>query len=724
MLNDQLATFTDRREAIALFNSLRGRDPNKPWPLLPILAFVAPGGSGKSLLLRYLREKECNYGGRSAIPYAYLDFTLPHTPKELLPILMELRDQLQQQDDGQGEHLVFPRFDLGALIVQSTSMNADVSSLGPTQVRQQLKAGMNFITSLSDLGSSLGYAVPYVAPLLAGLRLAGQIKPMKDMLSYLEDSTGWKWYRMHGTETGLSGNATLKDVLLRLHLLSMPGRSERDFLINELLPAAFLADLFDALLDTNSPRTWSKTANLVFFLDGFEALQRATNSPATRLLHVLTTQQRKKGNTDPILLVVGGRDYLPGSNRKDDHQQVLFQRTAIQSDQEVQRIIKTWYAQWQQYLPPDKHFLRLKDLYLTFELQDFEREDTRNYLLKFGERRQTSLFASNDALVLTIDQLTHGHPLYLALAAAAVLEANARGKPLTARDFDFELAEVSPDIAPDHEDEHIRDYLLDLFLRQLSEAERKELIFCTVPRFLDAALLRVLLSKLDDIDRKQRWDSYQRLTFMRPVENERLVFHPLVRTLLLRQLPADEAPESDYHRIHTSLKDYFHNLVNQQRGAQSLEATMGQAQIEEVYHALALGDPNPAIALGVFAQRGNLTLWEPFLEAVAQAPFELISENAEQQAYDALVRAERHHDVQDVVRAIILCTWLLTALEKTAYLQNNLGIAYGNLPGGDREANLRQAIACYEAALQIFQEAHVDYYASVVNSNLEIARMN
>src|SRR2546422_3650156 len=159
MLNDQLATFTDRREAIALFNLLRGRNPHKPWPLLPILAFVAPGGSGKSLLLRYLREKECNYGGRPALPYAYLDFTLPHAPKELLPILMELRDQLQQQDDGQGKgnHLVFPRFDLGALIAQSASMNADISSLGPTQVRQQLTAGMNFITSLSSLGSSLGY---------------------------------------------------------------------------------------------------------------------------------------------------------------------------------------------------------------------------------------------------------------------------------------------------------------------------------------------------------------------------------------------------------------------------------------------------------------------------------------------------------------------------------------------------------------------------------------
>ncbi len=54
MMHDQLATFTDRLEAIALFNMLRGRDPDNSWPLLPILAFVAPGGSGKSLLLRHL----------------------------------------------------------------------------------------------------------------------------------------------------------------------------------------------------------------------------------------------------------------------------------------------------------------------------------------------------------------------------------------------------------------------------------------------------------------------------------------------------------------------------------------------------------------------------------------------------------------------------------------------------------------------------------------------
>jgi len=68
MSGDQMATFTDRREAIALFDHLRGRDPNKPWPLLPILAFLGLGGSGKSTLIKYLAAQKCCLpGGRAAL---------------------------------------------------------------------------------------------------------------------------------------------------------------------------------------------------------------------------------------------------------------------------------------------------------------------------------------------------------------------------------------------------------------------------------------------------------------------------------------------------------------------------------------------------------------------------------------------------------------------------------------------------------------------------------
>ena len=122
MLN--IDAFTDRREAIALFETLRGYDANMRWPLLPILAFIAPGGSGKSTLIEYL-QKRCLSNGRPAVPYAYLDFILTSTPKDLLSIMIDLRDQLQRLDDGQGRHLTFPRFDLGAFIAQVAQAQED-----------------------------------------------------------------------------------------------------------------------------------------------------------------------------------------------------------------------------------------------------------------------------------------------------------------------------------------------------------------------------------------------------------------------------------------------------------------------------------------------------------------------------------------------------------------------------------------------------------------------
>src|SRR5947209_12557821 len=98
MFRDRLKIFTDRQEPIALFDYLRGRDPTQPWPLLPILTFIGVPGSGKSLLINYLRLNRCSLNERqAAIPFAYLDFTSVDAPKDLFSILVALREQLQQK---------------------------------------------------------------------------------------------------------------------------------------------------------------------------------------------------------------------------------------------------------------------------------------------------------------------------------------------------------------------------------------------------------------------------------------------------------------------------------------------------------------------------------------------------------------------------------------------------------------------------------------------------
>src|SRR5947209_1712510 len=606
MLN--IEAFTDRREAIALFEALRGYDSSKRWPLLPILAFIAPGGSGKSTLIEYL-QKRCLSNGHPAVPYAYLDFTLTSTPKDLLSIMINLRDQLQRIDDGQGKHLTFPRFDLGAFIAQAAQAQEDPSSLAPNQVRGRLAEGKQVFQSLSTLSGSLGFAVPYAAPLLAGLNLAGQIKPVRDILLSLENRSGWQWYRMHGTETGLGANAKIEQVLLQLHAMSMPGKPERDYLLGHLLPAAFLADLLDALVYSDPPRAWNKAVNVVLFLDGFEGLlgSPGTTNTAIQLLEVLAlSEHRERGETDPLLLVLGSRERLLLEFADVDQEPPFEVQTEVQSEQAVQEHVQDVYRRWQQKLPGDRSVLRLDDLYLPFWLHDFGEDDTYRYLSKIDEQEHTQAFADH-ALVRAIHHATLGHPLALALAAAVVVEAQKRGQGI--HPDEFLRAPVPRKIKSGHGDERIEKYLLALFLRQLSESEQDKLTSCAVPRFLDVAILQAIL-ELPGEEARDRWYRYRHLTFMRAIDNERIVFHPIVRELLLGRLLPGREPESRYSRLHSRLREHFHQRAGKQGAAFPQGIVDWQAQIEEAYHALALGDPEPAITTGIVAQQVNLTLWE------------------------------------------------------------------------------------------------------------------
>jgi hypothetical protein len=232
---------------------------------------------------------------------------------------------------------------------------------------------------------------------------------------------------------------------------------------------------------------------------------------------------------------------------------------------------------------------------------------------------------------------------------------------------DFEQAEVSPEIAPEHEQEQIADYLLALFLGQLSDAERKDLILCAVPRVLDPTVLHVLVPSLDELDVRQRWLRYRCLSFLNAIDEQQSVFHPLVRRLLLRQLPTSRDPNSIYARTHGKLRDHFE---------QQAQADEEQACLEVAYHALALGDPDPAIRLCIETQQHRLSLWQPLVEAVTQAPTYLLPAVSKEQAEEALRRAGQQHEVQQVVTAIVLYTWLLSGQEDVARCQLSLGLAY------------------------------------------------
>lgn len=169
----------------------------------------------------------------------------------------------------------------------------------------------------------------------------------------------------------------------------------------------------------------------------------------------------------------------------------------------------------------------------------------------------------------------------------------------------------------------------------------------------------------------------------------------------------------DYYQIHSRLREYF-----DKRASEGDE----QAPIEKAYHALALGDPEPAIALAISAQRTNLTMWKQLMEAIAQAPTGLMQQqDIKQQASEALSEVKQSHQLEAGVAAIVLYTWLLTASERDTKVATSfttmLGDAYYYLSGGYRQANLETAITCYQAALQVYtQEAYPYDWAEVQNS--------
>lgn len=628
---------------------------------------------------------------------------------------MSLRNQLQKHDDGQGRHLTFPRFDLGAAFALAAPMNGNLPLLNQVEIRRRLSAGLPLFGQLGEMGNALGNIVPIIPPLIVGLKWIGKIPEVQELLLRLEKSAGWKWYQNRTTDLELPVDASISTVLLRLHDMSLPDNPGRQHLVEELLPAAFFADLHDVLDSSPTPRAWSSTANIVVFLDGFEALLNGSDAGyiGIRLLEMLT-EHRKRGETDRLLLVVGSRQRL-SQHRLLDLDKVYYppfeEQTTERDKQSAQRFAKRLYDLWQERLPKDRSVLGLHHLYLPVWLRDFGRYDVESYLSKVSQQKSLQNFAG-ERLITAIHRVTYGHPLSLALAAAAVQQAEAEGRELNPEEFQMES--LPPGLVPGHQNELIGDYLLSLFLRELPKSEQNDLIFCAAPQSLDASTLRALLNLPTYNEAVMRWEQYHRLTFTRAIDDKRIVFHPLVRTLLQRRLTSDRIAESDYREAHSRLMTHFAERSRAQ-GMFEQEEDDEQPQVEEAYHALALGDPGPAIiALVLAAQRGNLALWQLLLDTVAQSPTESIGPKTKQRsiirqlASNALERVMQQHNLLDGVTALVLYRWLLSAAGKdkyeTAEIQSKLGNACQWLPGGDRSTNLEKAIDFYGAAVQVYTQ--------------------
>ncbi len=292
MLKDQLDLFVDRQEALLLFEKLSQRSPNQPWPFFPILSLVGPSGYGKS---RFIQHLDFHYGTALALPHVTLDVGKPEASRDLLNILGTLRNNLYKQRDNKGKNaLSFPRFDIL------------YSRLERAQERQAEGQADNEIEAVfSDLIGLFGNINSLVTVVLMILKWIIRVPPLQALIRWCIDigceripnRPQWRWYQdqvLKFKEINLPPDATIGSILRRLNEMCTTGDPERDFLIEEILPKALLADLRYGAFDTENQMLATGPHCVVIFLDNFEVLLRSAEPTSRQLLTTLALNDYRR----------------------------------------------------------------------------------------------------------------------------------------------------------------------------------------------------------------------------------------------------------------------------------------------------------------------------------------------------------------------------------------------------------------------------------------------
>ncbi len=673
---DTIVEFTNRQDAIELFNHVCEQGHRRV-SLSPILAFVGPAGSGKSTLLHYLVASECFSKEKKVTqPYAYIDFSQPEILQDIYGILVSLRDQLWQLRDRDLHHFLFPRFDLAWLLL-SASAHTQKLRLSDEDSLAELDDFSSRLGKHGEIDGKLNDITRSFSSFADNVRSLIQTGTLQHLIESTAPRAAWKWHRAY---LMLEDDASVQEVLEHLYNVEFPQESEY---AEQILTAALLADLREFFEGTN-PLAWHGITHAILFLDGFEHLITSAAKNGIRLLNLLTFTP-KHGESNPLLLVLGSRQRLCEATSSKDTQMLerieLFQRR-----QSSQQYIKELYSYWLHQLPPRGKPLELRCLYLEFSLLNFVREDIESYLQSYS--RYISMITISDRLIDDIVRATYGHPSALRLVTEAISKAQEQEQiPLPKA---LEHVALPPELSRE-------------FLAPLSAIEQQELTIYAIPRVLppDPSTLGILLQLAPDHEACRRWQHYRNLIYLSNRDTHSVALHPVLRKLLLTRLYTSTDGIEQYKQVHGLLQIHFN-----ERSAQGDKT----ARVEEIYHALALGDPQPAIDLAQSLYNITDEQWDMLLETVAQAPTILLPSQIEAKASTALAEAQTTDSVESLLTALILYTWLLSAVEQDdlAYIDilHCLGSIYSLMTIPEQQKNIQKAIDYYDIALDLCKQEH------------------
>ncbi len=696
-MRDQIDLSAGHEEALYLFKKLSQRLPGEPWAAQPILSLVGPSGYGKSQFIQHLYFHYCT---TPALPHISLDFGVRDAPHDLLNILGALQKSLSRQRGEQGRLLAFPRFDIIYARLKRSEGQDDAEGDETTEL-------------LSDLIGLFGNIHFLIGLILFILKLiVSYVPPLRALLQWIVESAyqragkqpQWRWYqdqvkKFPEIKINLPDNASVSEIRRRLNEMCSMGEPERKFLIEQILPKALLADLRYGIYNDEIPVLKDGPQYIVVFLDSFEALQRQSESTASQLLEVLTLNEyRKRGESDPLLLVVASEDRLPDMSREQLNRH--FPPEATLSNGTVQTRGDALYEQWVQQLPPldKRRTLQLEKIYLPLPLSTLSMAAIRNYLLRLDQRDETYNFR-NEALIEDIQRATQGYPIFLERVAAA-LQASAQSSETITRDMESLFAS--------EEGEQIVDRLLTLHCKKVEE---RLFMLSAIPRVFSPDILRLVLRQtqaepFDDTFLNAEWKRYRTLPFLQASEDKRYItFIPGIRALFLRKLQIMTAEsDKDYLSMHQQLYDYFTHRIDQR--VHKRQRKEKRDELDLSYHSLALGLYQPVIQRAIEAQREDLGHWEDLLSVIIQAPAQKLPyDQITLEADDYLQRAQQQKNVSDSVHAIVLCTWLLASpgsdRKQVSRLWYKLGTAYQCLQQSNPDVRQDSATNCYQQASRL-----------------------
>lgn len=279
-------TLSGRSGISALFTDCTRRPATGSARALPLVVLLGKRGSGKTWVLKYLRDA-CS---RSvAIPYVFIDCAdQPNRPVWRLGC--DLVDALHAEKWSEFGHLNFPRVTLARLAAEHPQLPTD-RTRAQDELREHVRAPFKqHVAPITTLSQASPTSQHMINLMVGAVRfVTGSTRAVQRLYR-----TGLQWY---GSRFGRSEDSGMSVLVKLNHDFHAGDRRDAERMLCE----AFLADLSDAFAR-------GRKFNCVVLLDNCDD---PAGTSFLNLLADLRTERSGSGRHDPLVVVAASRS-LPG----------------------------------------------------------------------------------------------------------------------------------------------------------------------------------------------------------------------------------------------------------------------------------------------------------------------------------------------------------------------------------------------------------------------------